>query len=289
MRRFVDLHTHSTASDGQTPPRELILLADRLGLAAIALTDHDTTAGLAEARNTAKDTPDLTFIPGIEVSAQCERGTMHILGLGIDEAAPEMREFADRLRRARDERNPKIIENLRGLGIEVCLADVQSVAEERREGHGSAIISRVHMAEALRRKGVVADLTEAFERYIGSDAPAYVQKQRPGQSEAIAVIRGCGGQAVLAHPSQLKCENSAQLERIVRHLMSAGLAGIEVYHTDHTPEQTRSYLDLARRFELGIAGGSDFHGRPARDTELGKPRVPLGALTGEIARLSGRR
>ena len=165
MRRFVDLHTHSTASDGSVSPEELIAMADSLRLAAIALTDHDTTAGLAEAHLAAEQTPKLCFIAGIELSARCERGTMHILGLGIDANAESLQELLRQLRQARRQRNPKIIEKLRSLGFEITMEDVRSTAggAKRRDVE---IISRLHIAETMRQKGFARTIDDAFKRFL---------------------------------------------------------------------------------------------------------------------------
>ena len=330
MRRFVDLHTHSTASDGAVSPRELVRLAEAKRLAAIALTDHDTLAGLREAADEAKRHPDLRFVPGIEVSARFPSGTMHILGLGIDEAAAPLGKLIATLRAARDERNPKIIAALQSLGYPIDMDDVLAAARcrglprrsrqptsdpdngrdslragrvtwlaaEDASSHGTGriplvhtdetpvlrehTVGRVHIAEALRRKGCVASIAEAFERLIGHDGPAYVDKERLDPPEVVRAIADSGGAAVLAHPPQLLYENLAQLERIVKGLAGHGLAAIEAYHSDNTPEQTRAYMKLARKYRLGVTGGSDFHGPAKPDVRLGRPPVPLAALEGRL-------
>jgi len=285
MRRFVDLHTHSTASDGGLSPSELVVAADRLGLAAVALTDHDTLSGLAEARNAADRTPDLRFVPGVEVSARFAGGTMHILALGIDPADEGLSAMIDRMRQARDRRNPRIIRKLRELGIDISDGDVAAVARRMHGRQDCAVTSRVHIAEVLRRTGRVGSIAEAFDTYLGRGGPAYVDRDRPPAGEIIAAIEAAGGLAVLAHPSQLNCTNRAQLERIVRDLAAHGLAGVEAYHSDHTPEQTRQVIDLARRLGLGISGGSDFHGPARAEVQLGRPRVPVSALAGPVGDL----
>ena len=280
MRRFVDLHTHSTASDGSSAPGQLVCLAEAKRLAAVALTDHDTTDGLAEARAAAESFPALRFIPGIEVSAEFPTGVLHILALGIDDSSAPLREMVQRLQAARQQRNPKIIAKLQAMGMDISMADVLAVAGRRS---GGGIVSRVHVAETLRRKKYVRTAGEAFEKLIGSGAPAFVDKERLSPREAIAAIRQAGGVAALAHPPQLRYTNRAQLERIVRSCMHAGLNGIEVYHTDHSAQQTRLYLDLARRYGLCAVGGSDFHGAAKPEARLGRPRVPVAAITGELA------
>ena len=288
MRRFVDFHTHSTASDGRLSPAELVSAADRRPLAALALTDHDTLAGLGEAAEAAEQADDLRFIPGIEVSARFTGGTMHILGLGIEPADEGLGAMTRRMQQARDRRNPKIIHKLREMGIDISLDAVAAVAREMHAGQDCTVTSRVHIAETIRRAGRAGSIAEAFDRYIGVGAPAYVDKHRLAASEIIAAIDRAGGLSVLAHPSQLNCTNIAQLERIVRGLVRHGLGGIEAYHSDHTPAQSRQYIALAGRLGLGISGGSDFHGPTRADVRLGCPRVPVSALTGRVAELLTR-
>ncbi len=335
-RRFVDFHIHSTASDGTTPAEEVVLLADREKLAAIALTDHDTLEGIPVARAAAAQCPELKFLAGIEVSAVLERGTLHILGLGIDENAQPISSLAQRLRDSRNERNPKIIRRLQEMGFDISIDEALAVAagnigkpdaETKRRGDAekeetagnvqqegassvsvsprlrvspsslpsplsplpsSRVLGRLHIAEAMLRKGYVKTRDEAFAKYIGSGGPAFVDKEKLSPREVIADIRDSGGVAVLAHPIQLKYDNSAQLERMVRELIDAGLQGIEAYHSDHSDSDVRLYLDLARRYGLAVSGGSDFHGRTKPTVMLGRPRVTLSAITGLLAEKLGK-
>jgi predicted metal-dependent phosphoesterase TrpH len=280
QRRFVDLHTHSTASDGSLGPSELIELADEINLAAIALTDHDTTDGIAEAREAAADLPDLYFAAGIEISAEPPSGTLHIVGLGIDETAPSIQHIAKTLRDGRDHRNPRIVEKLRALGMEISMGDVLAVVEA---AGGDQIVSRVHIAETLRQLGHVATRQEAFDRYLGSGALAYVDRPRFSPADSIKAIHDAGGLAFVAHPPQLQYDNHAQFERILQELIAAGLDGIEAYHSDCTPDHTRHYINLAKQFDLHIIGGSDFHGSPKPDVSLGHPHVPAGMISDELA------
>jgi len=277
MRRFVDLHAHSTASDGAVAPGEVIRLAERKRLAVVALTDHDTTDGLAEAAAAAGPL-GVRFVPGIEVSARFTGGTLHLVGLGIDPRRRAVQGLARRLRASRDRRNPRMIEKLRALGVEISMAELRAVA-------GGEVLGRLHMATLLRRKGHVGSVGEAFRRYLGPGAPAFVDKERLEPAEAIDAIHDAGGLAVLAHPLQLNHGNDAQLERILRFLKRAGLDGLEVYHSDHADRQSRTYLDLARRLGLGVSGGSDFHGPDKPDARLGLPRVPLAAVEQLLAKL----
>jgi len=250
MRSFVDLHTHSNASDGQNPPAEVIALAEGIGLAAVAVTDHDTTAGLDEARSAAESFGDLHFVPGIELSAKFSSGTLHILGLGIDHKSPDLCALTRNLVEARNQRNPKIIARLGELGMDIELSDVLAVMSGSPTSRGDRIVGRMHIAEALRRKGYVHSTAEAFQRYLGDTGEAFVDKERLTPREVIEPIHRAGGLAILAHPVHLAYENSAQLTLMVRRLVDAGIDGLEVVHPDHSPFQGRTYLQLARRLGL---------------------------------------
>lgn len=285
-RTRVDLHAHTTASDGTTPPAELVRLADAEHLAALAVTDHDTTDGLAGAAAAAAATPALRVIAGVEVSAVFAPGTLHVLGLGIDPRAAPLWSLMDRLRAARDERNPKIVARLAAMGMAIDMDDVRAAAGALRAAAGR-ILGRVHIAEALRRKGHVADIDEAFARLIGDGCPAYVDKERIAPPEAMACIHAAGGLAVLAHPVQLRLGEGTELERFVRGLAGDGLDGIEVYHSDHDQRQTRAYLDLAVRLGLLVSGGSDFHGQAKPLVRLGRPVVPVSVVRPLLERLCG--
>lgn len=279
-RRLVDLHTHSTASDGRMSPAALVALADAAGLAALALTDHDTVSGLAEAAQAARAFPELRFIPGIEVSVHPQQGTLHILGLGIDPTCPALIDMAAAFLQGRQSRNPRIVEKLNALGLALTLGDVFAVAGVAESTQDSAVVGRLHVAEALRRKGHVHTTKEAFDRYLARGCPAYVERERLTAAQAIGAIHAAGGLAAAAHPAQWRCKNFAQLERILRDLMTAGLDGIEVYHSDHSPFLTRHLLDLALRLNLAVVGGSDFHGAAKPGVSLGRPKVPLAAVLG---------
>ncbi len=274
MRNLVDLHTHTTASDGALRPGDLIALAERERLAAVAITDHDTLAGLAEAASAVAGLAGLRFVPGIEVSALCSDGPVHVLGLFVDPDCGELRGLIERLQRARRERNPRILARLREMGAEISPEDIAPPGRE--------IVSRAHIAAALVARGFASSKDDAFRRYVGEGAPGYVAKDRLPPAEVIAAIHAAGGLAVLAHPSHVPHENLAQLERIVRGLQRSGLDGLEAYHSDHTPLQTRRYLDLARALGLETTGGSDFHAGVIPGRSLGRPKVPLGGLGAEV-------
>ncbi|HFC97174.1 MAG TPA: PHP domain-containing protein [Thermosulfurimonas dismutans] len=259
---MVDLHTHSTASDGTYRPAELVRLAQGEGLYALALTDHDTVEGLSEALSAAKEA-GLRFVPGVEISVRFEgSGHCHILGYFVDPENEVLRRTLSLLQRAREERNAKMVEKLQALGVEITLEEVAARA-------GGGEIGRPHFAALLVEKGVVRSPEEAFEKYLRKGAPAYVPKARLSPEEAFSAIRAGGGIAVLAHPVHLRL-SPEELTRYVARLKELGLSGIEAYYTDHSPEFTALCLELARRFELVPTGGSDFHGRNKPDIKLGR-------------------
>jgi predicted metal-dependent phosphoesterase TrpH len=258
----IDLHCHSTASDGTLAPAEVVRLAVRRGLSALALTDHDTIAGLPDAAEEAARN-NLDFLPGIEIS--CEfgpPGTMHLLGYGVDSKSPVLLDLTRRLIDARNDRNPRIIRRLNEMGIPITM---QQVADEA----GGDVLGRPHIAAVLFKTGRVNSMKQAFDVYLGQGGSAYFDKERLTASEAIDMIRQSGGLTVLAHPMQLRTENDAQLERIVKDLKDLGLAGIEVMHSDHDDVWIAKCTVLADRLGLLKTGGSDFHGTNKKNIDLG--------------------
>lgn len=277
--KLIDLHTHSTASDGSLRPAELIRYALEKGAAAIALTDHDTISGLAEAIRTAAET-GFELVPGLEISADHPGGAMHILGYFIDPQDAELHRELVRLQQARRERNPKIIAKLREMGVPVTEEQVRALAEGQ--------IGRPHIAQAVLQTGAVKTLDEAFRKYLTKGAPAYVEKYRFSPERAIACIDRAGGVAVLAHPFTLKAGSPEELRRVVSELREMGLRGMECIYSEHTAEQTGRYLALAEELDLAVTGGSDFHGRNKENVDLlsgyGTLRIPY-ALLRKLKRL----
>ncbi|HAY23264.1 MAG TPA: phosphoesterase [Desulfobacterales bacterium] len=261
---YVDLHVHSTASDGSFSPREVVIKAKSRGLQAIALTDHDTVDGLEEALAAGKEV-GLEVIPGIEISAEHEPGSMHILGYFIDFRNRRLAERLQVLQRARAERNPQIIAKLRRLGIDITLEEVAAVS-------GSGQMGRPHIARVLLNKGYVADLHEAFERYIGNSGPAYVRKFRFPPREAIGLINDSGGVASLAHPFTLQYSSIQHFKMILGQLRDWGLVGLEVYYPEHSADMQETFIRLAEEWGLLCTGGSDFHGANKPGIELGQVR-----------------
>ncbi len=259
---MIDLHTHSTASDGTYSPSELVALAREVGLYALALTDHDTVEGLAEA-SAAAERLGVRLVPGVEISVKFEGpGHCHILGYFVDPASRVLRETLALLKKARSERNLRMVEKLQALGVEITLEEVVARA-------GGGEVGRPHFAPLLVEKGVVRSPEEAFERYLKKGAPAYVPKARLSPEEAFSAIFEAGGLPVLAHPVHLRLPPE-ELSGYVARLKAFGLSGIEAYYTDHTPEFTAFCLELARRYNLVPTGGSDFHGRNKPDIKLGR-------------------
>ena len=259
----VDLHCHSTASDGTLPPEDVVRLAKKIGLSALALTDHDTIAGIPAAIAEALK-QGIDFLPGIEISCEYPRpGTMHLLGYGIDPHNPTLTDLTRTLVEGRDARNLKIVDQLNQLGIPVTLREIEDVA-------GGKVIGRPHIAEVLVRRGVVSNKQEAFNTYLGQGGRVYADKEQLTARRAIEMILESGGIPVLAHPSQLKKENNAQLENVVKELIDYGLMGVEIIHSDHNDALIDFLSGLAQRYNLLKTGGSDFHGGNKPKIQLGK-------------------
>jgi predicted metal-dependent phosphoesterase TrpH len=265
--RTIDLHAHTTASDGDHAPTALVRHAAAIGLSAIAVTDHDTTAGVAEALQAGKDY-GVEVVPGIELSAEVEKGQCHLLGYGIDPASPLLRERLREVLENRASRNEKIVGKLRDLGFDVSLEEIRAVA-------GGEVVARPHFARVLINKGYVGSVQEAFDLYLAKGAKAYVDRDRLTPEEAISLLHTAGGVAVLAHPNNLKRDEEETAVEIAR-LQSLGLDGIEARYNRHTPEDTARYLALAERRGLLTTGGSDFHGPTV------KPDVVLGHVEGDL-------
>jgi len=263
---YIDLHCHSTASDGTLPPEAVVKLAKDCGLSAMSLTDHDTVAGLSTAASEAGRL-GIDFVTGIEISAEYARpGTLHMLGYGIDPASPILQDLTGKLLEARGDRNPKIVEKLNEVGVAVTMD------EWRAEAKGG-VLGRPQLAAILVRKGYVSSNKQAFDKYLGEGGLAYFDKERLTSRRAIEMVRKSGGVAVLAHPVQLRKENFAQLETTLKQLVDEGLGGLEVIHSEHDDLTVRELDRLADKFNLLKTGGSDFHGG-------NKPNIGLGIANG---------
>ena len=271
-RLGIDLHIHSTASDGSLTPAEIINRAQRLNLAAIAITDHDSIYGSKEALQ-AGIPPSLKFLTGIEISAAHPTffpgsGSFHILGYCIRLDNQALNQALNRLRDARKNRNPKIIKRLNELGLKISLEDVNPTI-----AHGQ--LGRPHIAQVMIKKGFVKSMDEAFDKFLGAGKPAYVDKNRIGCEETIKMIRDAGGVPVLAHPALLNINDDFQLEELIQNLIKIGMRGIEVYYPEHSPEQMQRYRELANKYNLLITGGTDFHGSITPKIEMGTGKGTL--------------
>ncbi len=260
---LADLHTHTTASDGQYAPAALVEKARAAGIGVLAVTDHDCLDGLDEAVQ-AGDALGVRVVRGVELCAQ-GYGSFHILGYAFSPAAPVLRELCEEMRRGRDERKYRLLALLREQGVELTLREVEDIA-------GGAIIARPHFAQALVRRGYVATVREAFDRYL--DTPAFherAERHKPEAETCLDAIHAAGGKASLAHPYQLGLDDAA-LEALLARLAGHGLDAIECLYPRHSALQTAFYKSLAKKYNLHITGGSDFHG------ERVKPDIALTPL-----------
>lgn len=262
----IDLHLHTTHSDGSLCPAEVLALAKKASVTALAVTDHDITTGLPEAIATGLEL-DIEVIPGVEISSYDGRSELHILGYCIRWQDDLLNQRLASLRASRHRRNPLIVERLRAAGLDVTYEEVRELA-------GTESVGRPHIAQVLMKKKYVTSAKEAFDRYLAEGKAAYVARELPSPAEAIRWIREAGGVAVLAHPTWVK-ETGDGLRNCVAGLKEAGLGGVEVHYSTHTKSQTDSYLDMARRLDLLVTGGSDFHGITKPDIEVGKGRGDL--------------
>jgi 3',5'-nucleoside bisphosphate phosphatase len=273
-----DLHTHSTHSDGTNSIGQNVALASERTLAGIAITDHDTTAGIEEAQRAAEGT-DLEIIPGIEFSAEYDGASLHVLGYWIDPANSALREEIRRLHDTRFRRGELMVEKLRALGYPVSFERVREIA-------AGDVIARPHVAQAMVEAGIVADETEAFDAYIADGGPAYVPKHALDPFDAIALIRGASGVCVLAHPGMWRGSDSVP-DDLIERMAATGMAGLEVDHPDHDESKRRKYGAMAGRLGLVPTGASDCHG--ARyDYRMGSETTPVDRYD-ELRRRAGRR
>jgi 3',5'-nucleoside bisphosphate phosphatase len=271
-RGGIDLHIHTTASDGSLTPAEILSLACELRLGAIAITDHDTIQGSREALQIGIPS-DIDFVTGVEISAAYPpflsgSGSFHILAYAFRVDDSQLSRALDTLRQARLDRNPKIVARLRDLGLAVSIDDIRKEA-------GDVQIGRPHIAQVLIKKGYARSIDEAFDKFLGNGRPAYVDKYRIRCAQAIELIVHAGGIPVLAHPGLLNIEDEHHFEQLIRNLMDIGLQGLEVYYPEHRPDQIQQYRKLAKRYRLLVTGGTDFHGDLT-------PQIKLGSGKGQL-------
>lgn len=255
---MLDLHIHTTASDGTCTPEEVVRLAKKKGFSLIAITDHDTMDGVKEALEAGKKY-NVEVIPGVEISAGVDL-EVHMLGYGMSPDHPVMAEMMEDMRQARIERMVKIIQNLRNMGIDITQEEVEALAD--------GAIGRPHIARVLISHGVVPDVRTAFREYIGLNAPAYAERRKMTSEKVIRNIRAAGGVPVLAHGGLLRI-SEVQMNQWIDNMVKAGMMGLECYHNAHTPAMERFMRSAAQRRGLLVTGGSDFHGATRKDIDLG--------------------
>lgn len=265
--RTVDLHSHTTASDGDHTPTQLIARAAECGLTALAVTDHDTLNGLEEAIEAGKRY-GVEVVPGIELSAEIDFGQCHILGLFVPPTSERMRQRLEEVLNNRNRRNERILAKMQAHGIEITYEEVEAEA-------GGDVIARPHFAKVLLKKGFISSMQEAFDKHLTKGGTFYVDRVRLSPEECIALIHEAGGLAILAHPNNLK-RNPAETEAKIAELKAMGLDGFEARYNLHTPDDTAHYLAMAERLGMVTSGGSDFHGVTV------KPKVFLGHVEGEL-------
>ena len=267
----VDLHIHSTASDGRFSPEEIVRKAAALGLAIIALADHDSVDGVAPALEEARKFPQLRIIPCVEVSTDVPSGEVHVLGYFIDCTSHELAEALVRFRNSREKRAQGMVVKLADLGVHIDWWRVQEIA-----GNGS--IARPHIAQAMLEKGYITSIREAFNKYIARDGPAYVEREKLTPAEAVELIVRTNGLPVMAHPFTVPGP-----EVMVIELKAAGLVGIEAYYNGYTADEISRLVSLADRHGLITTGGSDYHGLEEIGTMMGSVDVPMASAKRLIA------
>lgn len=276
----IDLHTHSTASDGTLRPAELVAAALAAGLKAIALTDHDTVEGLSEACAAGREL-GLEVIGGCELSVESEHGSMHILGLWIPQQSVRLQSTLDHLTVLRRQRNETIIGNLNRHGVTVTYDELEGVA-------GGGSIGRPHIARLLVDKGAATNLQDAFANWLRPGTKGYAPKEKLSPREAIDLLKGENATVILAHPCTLRPQ-ATDLENVVRELRDWGLDGLEVFYSMHSQAQTNAYADLCRKLDLLPSAGSDFHGDNKPGIALGRGKGGLRPSYDLVRRMKERR
>ncbi len=265
MRKYIDLHTHSTCSDGSFTPKELIRHGDELGLYAVALTDHDNTDGLFEAEEEARSR-EIIFIPGIELSCDYE-SELHIVGLGIDYKCEEMIRMTKKFKEDRKIRNINTIKRLNEAGVDITL-------EEAFKYCPGEALGRAHIAKVMVDKGYCENVKDAFKKYLGKGKPGYSNELRISSYEAIELIKKSGGVSILAHCHYLGLEGE-DFYNFVKDLKEHGLDGLEGFYTEYTDSQSAFFIDAAKKLNMKISGGTDFHGDM-------KPTISMGTGFGNL-------
>ncbi|HVW33552.1 MAG TPA: PHP domain-containing protein [Acidimicrobiia bacterium] len=277
---MIDLHSHSTASDGSDSPTQLLALAAQAGLTALALTDHDTVEGLAEARVAAEEV-GVRLVPGCELSCEVGEATMHLLVYFLDDGPGPLQDRLGGLQAARSDRNERIVAVLRDHGLDVTLDEILAEA-------GGGSVGRPHVAGVLLRKGYVPSIQAAFDEWLGRGRPAYLERERLLPAEAIALAHDSGAVTVMAHPYSLGFEGP-ELDRFVGTLAADGLDGLECEYGRYPPDRRAHLRALAARHRLAPTGGSDYHGTYKPDLRLGTGTGDLHVPDDLLEVLEGRR
>jgi predicted metal-dependent phosphoesterase TrpH len=264
MTSKVDLHTHTTASDGRLTPEEMVQRAVEKGIQFLSITDHDTIAGIERGIDATKLFPSLQLIPGLEINTDTPSGEVHILGYCIDYKNEALKNALERLRNSREVRARKMVAKLEEMGIEISWERVMELA-------GGGSVGRPHIAQAMFEGGFIPSLQEAFIKYIGRHGPAYAERERLPPKEAVKLVAAAGGIPTLAHPA-----DADNLDRLLSELKDAGLVGLEAYYNGYHSDTIANLLRLATKYELIATGGSDFHGLgSSHETPLGGVYVPV--------------
>ena len=259
---MVDLHTHTFESDGTDSPSALIEKAAAAGLSTIAITDHDTLRAHAQATIRASEL-NIRLVTGVEISTRARNRSVHLLAYWFKEPPPQaFLLWLDEMLEYRRERNRRLAERLRSLGLNIELSEAEAL--------GRTITGRVHFAKLLIAKGYATSISQAFDKYIGEDAPGFVLMEDPQTPVAVRKVRECGGIPILAHPIRLGMRDQAVEETFIREQTEAGLLGLEVMHSDHDQSARARYLTLAARYNLSPSGGSDYHGDIKPNIHLGR-------------------
>lgn len=266
-RNKFDLHSHTTVSDGTFTPTDLVKKAIDEGFEYLAITDHDNIGGIKEAQRVA-DGSGLTIIPGVEISVEYGPGTMHMCGYFVDLDNAYFNEKLNFVQDARRNRNPKIVQKLRDAGFDITMEEIEAVA-------GGKQVGRPHFATVLFEKGYVKTKQEAFDKYLDKSAPCYVNKERLSLEESIKSIKMAGGIPVIAHPIQLGLKDEQAYDEMIGYLKEKGVIGVEAYTSRQTEEENEMFYNLAKKHDMMITGGSDFHG-------ANKPNVKLGYFGNDI-------
>jgi predicted metal-dependent phosphoesterase TrpH len=257
----IDLHAHTTASDGSLTPTELVKLAVSVGLSALAVTDHDTLDGIEEAEAAARGT-GVEVVPGIELAVEYPSGRFHMLGYFIDRRSEILNTRLRTLKENRARRNERMVEKMRSLGLPITMDEIAAES-------GGGQIGRPHMVAALLKKGLVDSAAEAWEQYLKDGAAAHIPKDKIGLWEGIDLIHAAGGRAVMAHPNSIKLDDEQLVAELPR-LRSPGLDGVECYYSQYSSQRVETLIAMARSAGLLPTGGSDFHGAAKPDVYLGR-------------------